>query len=600
MLATDAVGLGILLRRWRPWKSKWDEIYRNEIGGSISILASGYNLAVHERFWRGHDFRNANATARKCGVLAARSVKLVPSADRKIKPIEGGELTNLHAWYLGKGGSDCKGCYFGSDLPAMETMFVHHYTSPAFGHGQARMYTELEKALASVEPPHPFSATLSYGKGGVAVAVNDSILGGMPSVGRATPIEGGIKKIVTPTVIKDGEAESHGRQLLHIITCETRAYDPPVTGPSRYVAGPRASTAVGRMARSLRLDPSSRFVQTLALLQHGDASFRVRNVCTGRKWSGFLTKVSAIGESLRMLIDGGEIHPDDLVLTVDTDAVFNLPAVPLSGVVGAAGDGTGGGGGRHHTLGAYASHLFDAALAEQPSLRVIFQAEAWCWSPHRGTGCPRDASGFSCRSSCTAAMFDAYESAPPPIARLPTCSRFLNSGAAVGRARDMADVYKRWTAPPRSWAGEPPAGGALPPLSPQHCVPDDQCLAHSLMLRANGTIGVDAAERFFAAAATAVNMSASPAEVKRTPSFRWPVEGERHCGTPSCKASRRLLWRPEAEVGGRLVRAPADTACRLHPKGPLLIHFNGPLKDDWRDSAAVLSDWLVASLAERI
>ena len=36
-------------------------------------------------------------------------MKLVPGADRKIKPMEGGEMTNLHAWYLGKGGSDCKG-----------------------------------------------------------------------------------------------------------------------------------------------------------------------------------------------------------------------------------------------------------------------------------------------------------------------------------------------------------------------------------------------------------------------------------------------------------------------------------------------------------
>ena len=109
VLGTDQIGLDLLLRRWRPWSTKWDEIYKNEVGGSIGIRSAGYNFAVHQRFWRHHDFRNATRTAAKCGALASRSVKLVPGADRKIKPMEGGEMTNLHAWYLGKGGSDCKG-----------------------------------------------------------------------------------------------------------------------------------------------------------------------------------------------------------------------------------------------------------------------------------------------------------------------------------------------------------------------------------------------------------------------------------------------------------------------------------------------------------
>ena len=388
------------------------------------------------------------------------------------------------------------------------------------------------------------------------------------------------------------------------------------------------------MARRLQLDASSRFVQTAALLQRRDPTVDVRNVCIGQSWSGFLAKVHAYSHAIGEMLRDRTLHPDALVLTVDTDALFNLPALPPAHTTGPAGGSSGGSGGSSSgggssgsssgssgggapstsaSLGAYASQLFDEAIAEQPGVRVLFQAEQWCWSPHRGVGCPRDASGFSCKHSCTAAMFEAYARLPAARTRPPTCPRFLNSGAAVGRARDMQVVYTQWAAPPKTWPGEHSkaggAGGPLPALSPQHCLPDDQCLAHSMMLGGDGSIGLDVAERFFASAATPVNATLAPADARRVPSFKWPVEGERHCGTATCKASRKLLWRRAPERGGRLVRARADSSapwsaadamCRLHPPGPLLVHFNGPLKDDWRDSAAVLSEWLVAALVERV
>ena len=50
------------------------------------------------------------------------SVKMIAVEDRRIKPVDGHHETNLHAQYLGGGGSNCKGCYFGMDLPPMETM----------------------------------------------------------------------------------------------------------------------------------------------------------------------------------------------------------------------------------------------------------------------------------------------------------------------------------------------------------------------------------------------------------------------------------------------------------------------------------------------
>mmetsp|Transcript_47499 Transcript_47499/g.94879 ORF Transcript_47499/g.94879 Transcript_47499/m.94879 type:complete len:101 (-) Transcript_47499:179-481(-) len=66
------------------------------------------------------------------------------------------EPTNLHAWYLGKGGNDCKGCYWGMDLPPLETMFVHYYTSPGFSHGEVKAYSEMDTLLDG--PLGPLSA----------------------------------------------------------------------------------------------------------------------------------------------------------------------------------------------------------------------------------------------------------------------------------------------------------------------------------------------------------------------------------------------------------------------------------------------------------
>ena len=58
MLAVDRVGLHTLLRHWRVPTGKGDSIMHNEVGATAQFLTAGYNVAVMQRFWRGHDFRD--------------------------------------------------------------------------------------------------------------------------------------------------------------------------------------------------------------------------------------------------------------------------------------------------------------------------------------------------------------------------------------------------------------------------------------------------------------------------------------------------------------------------------------------------------------
>lgn len=164
----------------------------------------------------------------------------------------------------------------------------------------------------------------------------------------------------------------------------------------------------------------------------------------------------------------------------------------------------------------------------------------------------------------------------------------------MGYAEDMLKLYQQWVSPVFQW---PLANDPLlsEPLGPASCANDDQCLAHYLLRRSNGTITLDASERIFASAATAINASTSHAES----SFKWPVEGPRHCGSDECRASRKLRWRRSLAfpADGRLVRSESG-ACKLTEAGPMTIHFNGPVKGDWK-SADTITNWLVEHILEQ-
>lgn len=148
MVTTDRVGLGVLLHHWlgRPqvagWSGGWwhdqtkQDAIRLEIRGTPAMLAAGYNVAVMQRFWRGHDFRRPEASQRRCQLMGAHARDL-------------GANTSI-------GMVNCPGCNWGmTDLSPYELMFVHHSVSPKFRAGAAKDYTEMLGELDQLEAADP-------------------------------------------------------------------------------------------------------------------------------------------------------------------------------------------------------------------------------------------------------------------------------------------------------------------------------------------------------------------------------------------------------------------------------------------------------------
>lgn len=164
----------------------------------------------------------------------------------------------------------------------------------------------------------------------------------------------------------------------------------------------------------------------------------------------------------------------------------------------------------------------------------------------------------------------------------------------MGYAEDMLNLYQQWAAIPSQWPSS--KGPSMPErLGPASCNGDDQCLGHYLLSRSNGSIGLDARERFFASAATPINATAKAEEA----SIKWPIEGPQNCGSDECRVSRKLRWRRSLAqpANGRLVRSDL-AACRPHEAGPMVIHFNGPLKSTW-ESAETVANWFIDHLLEQ-
>ena len=51
------------------------------------------------------------------------------------------------------GGISCRGCMWGMDHQPFETMFSHHFVSPAFEYGAVKVYSDMDLALHNHSSP---------------------------------------------------------------------------------------------------------------------------------------------------------------------------------------------------------------------------------------------------------------------------------------------------------------------------------------------------------------------------------------------------------------------------------------------------------------
>ena len=143
LLATDRVGLALLMDHWWRPTSKANDIDHNEMGSTRIMLDHAYNIASLQMFWRKHDFRDVNATQRKCAVLRRHSLR--PSTN---------------------GLASCVGCHWNvTDLNPIEVLFVHRSISYDKIHhrevGATLAYTEMRDALADLDRVPFASATMT-------------------------------------------------------------------------------------------------------------------------------------------------------------------------------------------------------------------------------------------------------------------------------------------------------------------------------------------------------------------------------------------------------------------------------------------------------
>ena len=327
------------------------------------------------------------------------------------------------------------------------------------------------------------------------------------------------------------------------------------------------------------------------LLERGDMA--VTNLCAGMAWRGFEMKIDSVlsyarcGPTVRppykthymhgmswhvhvcatrmctlcdsfFLLSSGTAAPDDLIIFTDADVIVN-EVDTSSGML----------------------RRFEAALTGQPAARVVFQAEAFCWAPW--------AKAWPLGRICSPEVVAGYQSLG--YHRLPPrCPRHLNSGGYAGLVRDVVPILRQWRAGAAVLSGAKP--GTAWPGAPPLCYRGDQCVVTNLMLRSNGSIGLDTREHLFA--------SFSQPVLPGMPGWKEGFRGGGaiRCGDTKCRAAGRLSnsWRLVGDGddvdGGHLVRhEDYRAACRIEASmSPALIHFQGVAKDQL--STHEVRDWL--------
>ena len=155
LMATDRVGLRVLLDEWGAVIENKGDAFSVEISGPGALRAAGYNFASLETFWRDHDFREMGPTARKCAIMQNRSLS-APPRNITDPSIEG---------YFNEGGHACDGCYWGTSHSPFEVMFIHHYISNRFTRGDVAVYSQMDAELRQVATAYPAVRGRGHGAG---------------------------------------------------------------------------------------------------------------------------------------------------------------------------------------------------------------------------------------------------------------------------------------------------------------------------------------------------------------------------------------------------------------------------------------------------
>ena len=330
---------------------------------------------------------------------------------------------------------------------------------------------------------------------------------------------------------------------LHILSCETRHVNPN-----------------GRTARDLRirtLGPAH--VASSGL--RGNKKLVLRELCAGRRWPSQdfgVLKDQVLSEYAKA------VPPNDLLWFTDSDVLFNLDATTPSKV----------------------QRRFEAA---RNGAHVVFMAEPWCFAPTTVmSACRGGGRRLVPRTACSDSLLAQYERMPRwEPSRLWQCPRFLNGGAYIGFASEVAKVAELLgKAASRKRAERDQAA-----LLFKECRPragegyNEQCVATEILLRSNASVTIDTHEAIFASGGTAIQAFATARPYKTVNSTHCSA-----CGRQRCRCSLLNDWRMPAGRGKLLRNNAYIDKCMIHRGGPLVVHFNGVSKGIMKQQA-ILS-WL--------
>ena len=155
------------------------------------------------------------------------------------------------------------------------------------------------------------------------------------------------------------------------------------------------------------------------------------------------------------------------------------------------------------------------------------------------------------------------------------CPRFLNGGAYIGLASEVAKVAELLGKAASTKRAELDQAALLF----KDCRPrakegyNEQCVATEVLLRGNASVTIDMHEAIFASCGIAVEAFATARPLWTVNSTHCPT-----CGRQRCRCSLLNDWHMPSG-GGKLLRNKGYVdKCMIHRGGPLAVHFNGVSK----------------------